>query len=165
MIGGPGRGATRRIFKRGEEVRFIVFKRITMFLHRGDKYGHWWTEVQGKKSYGWWPKNPVDKQSTLAGVDGELNGTTSFRGTPDRDPHHGDNADIEFHPVVDEDDLTEDEIVKKIEVFSKSYHGGWMWFLGYGKNCHSFQIQMMKYVGLRDPRSLSKRAGDTCIMQ
>ena len=68
-------------------------------------------------------------------------------------------------PVVDEDNLTKDDIEQRVETFARTYKGTWMWFFGYGQNCHSFQIEMMKYVGLADPRSPAKKAWDTCVVQ
>ncbi len=41
-------------------------------LKGADQYGHWWIEMKygGKdKSYGWWPKHPVDYKGTLFGGD------------------------------------------------------------------------------------------------
>src|SRR4051812_5262019 len=86
-------------------VEFITMKQKHINLSRTDKYGHWWFEIDDaslptSESYGWWPERRVDLTGTFAGVAGELNGQTDFRGTPTRDPHHGDDADEEFHPVV-----------------------------------------------------------------
>jgi hypothetical protein len=139
-------------------------KRITMMLHGSDKYGHWWTEIHGKKSYGWWPKKAVTKQSTVEGVEGELNGVTNFGGKVSKDPHHGDTSDIEFNPVLTED-MTASELELKIDNFAKTYNGSWGWFFGYGQNCHSFQVEMMKQAKLKDPRSITQQATDTCVIQ
>jgi hypothetical protein len=37
----------------------MVFHRRHIELNGEDKYGHWWTCVDGGRSYGWWPKYPV----------------------------------------------------------------------------------------------------------
>src|ERR1035437_5551856 len=38
-------------------------------------YGHWWTEIDGSESYGWWPDHcPVTTKETFLGTGGELNG-------------------------------------------------------------------------------------------
>ncbi|MGH2945865.1 MAG: hypothetical protein ACRDPC_06310 [Solirubrobacteraceae bacterium] len=60
---------------------------------------HHWIEI-GDESYGWWPSRPVvtegDEAAVLLGTGspGILNGTSlpRTRGTPTRDPHHGDPA-------------------------------------------------------------------------
>ena len=46
------------------------------------------------------PKYPVNTTDTLLGVEGELNGQTSFGGTPTKDPHHGDRAEDTFNPKL-----------------------------------------------------------------
>ena len=75
-----------------------------------DAYGHWWIEVGtlsadrgswiADKSYGWWPAKKVSIAETLKieRVDGQLN-----QGQPN-DPHHGEHAEVEFHPVMEVDD-------------------------------------------------------------
>ena len=75
-----------------ERVDGVQVLRKDIDLGAEDKYGHWWTEMDGNESYGWWPKDPVDSKGTLLGVDGELNGQSSFGGTPTVDPHHGDRS-------------------------------------------------------------------------
>lgn len=41
------------------EVVKIELKRKHIDLAGGDQFGHWWTEIDGTRSYGWWPKRPV----------------------------------------------------------------------------------------------------------
>lgn len=167
----------------------MIFKRVQIKLS-GDQYGHWWTEIDGSESYGWWPKYPLgapqnrksqppqpppplpanpswqdriqhqfdrtvyDAQSawynarestfgqTLRGVEGELNGQTSFGGTPTKDPHHGDTGDEEYQPVLD--DCRQDATIKaKARTFAASYSGGWSWRFEGGNHCHTFQKKMM----------------------
>lgn len=137
------------------ELIWIAIKRKNITL-KGDKYGHWWTEILGPdgkpvESYGWWPKMPVDIIDTLKGVVGELNGQTSFGGSPIRDPHQGDSADEEFHPVI-QDTRTDEEVLNDIRRFVNGYSGEWRWTFGWGQNCHTFQVTLMKVVGLQDPR-------------
>jgi RHS repeat-associated protein len=124
----------------------------------GDKYGHWWIEFNGE-SYGWWPKDPVGLAGTLLGVPGELNGQTYFAGTSTKDPHHGDSADLVFHPqrrnfpwwyelkhggAVNTKCkcATEDQVKDCARAFANAYSGSWSYPLG--QNCHSFQTKMMK---------------------
>jgi hypothetical protein len=110
-----------------------------------DKYGHWWVEIDGNESYGWWPKEPVDLKGTLLGVEGELNGQTHFGGTKTRDPHHGDrSAGVNVFDVYSS--RSKDDTVEAIRNFSNSYSGKWSWPTG--QNCHSFQKKMLKDLGL-----------------
>jgi RHS repeat-associated protein len=110
-----------------------------------DKYGHWWVEIDGNESYGWWPKEPVDLKGTLLGVEGELNGQTHFGGSKTRDPHHGDrSAGVNVFDVYSSQ--SKDDTVEAIRNFSNSYSGKWSWPTG--QNCHSFQKKMLKDLGL-----------------
>jgi hypothetical protein len=152
-------GRAARLFRRGERVDFIKIKRIQMLRH-ADQYGHWWVEVDGKESFGWWPQDSVSKSETVTGVPGELNQGQQ------QDPHHGDNADVEFHPAVAED-VTEDEIRRRLKDFASSYSGDWQWVGGYGQNCHSFQRELMNKVGLvneHDPVGLFANKKGQCVI-
>jgi hypothetical protein len=124
-------------------------------------YGHWWTEIGDLRgndfipdeSYGWWPKGaaPTGLKQLFAGVPGALN-----KQGPDslHDPHEGDRAQTEFHPVAEVDPETETyeqtrlRIVADIRKFVKGYKGKWHWKLGWGKNCHTFQQSLKSAVGL-----------------
>ena len=80
-------------------VEFVTIKRNEPLA--GRSYGHWWVEIDGKESYGWWPAHPLRLRDVLWGTAGTLNGQgTALGGTPCRDPHHGQHADYEFHPVL-----------------------------------------------------------------
>lgn len=130
----------------------IVMKRKHISMKGDDKYGHWWLEISGTESYGWWPKTPVGVADTLFGTDGELNGQTSFGGTPTLDPHHGDAAEEQFSPIISGDDTrTDAEIHQCLRSFASSFSGEWRWTLGAGQNCHTFQEQAMKHCGLEQP--------------
>lgn len=134
------------------EISCITMKRKNIALKGDDKYGHWWVEIDGTESYGWWPQYPVTPIDTLQGVKGELNGTVSFQGSRNEDPHHGDTADEEFHPYVDCCDRRTDEEIKKcLRKFATSYSGEWRWTFGSGQNCHTFQEEAMKHCGLQKP--------------
>jgi RHS repeat-associated protein len=105
-----------------------------------DKYGHWWIEINGKESYGWWPKMPVGFLGTIFGVEGELNGQSYFGGSKIRDPHHGDRgAGVVSFDVYGTQ--SKEETVQSIRNYSNSYNGNWSWPLG--QNCHSFQKKML----------------------
>ena len=110
-----------------------------------DKYGHWWIEIDGKESYGWWPKAPVDLKGTLLGVDGELNGQTNFGGTATLDPHHGDRSSgVNVFDVYSTQ--PRDTVIQSIRSFSNSYSGNWSWPIG--QNCHSFQDALLDNHGM-----------------
>jgi len=125
----------------------ITVKRNHIHLSGDDKYGHWWTELGTDESYGWWPKNPVGLTETLGGTEGELNGQTSFGGTPTKDPHHGD-AGEEVFKVVIKNGKTEDEVKQEMRNFANAYSGEWRWTFGAGQNCHTFQNAMLKNSGV-----------------
>ena len=128
-------------------------KRLNIHPFGEDKYGHWWFEMDGSESYGWWPKKrPVGLKDTFFGTEGELNGQTSFGGSPTEDPHQGDSGDEEFHPVVSKNDgRSDDEIKACLRNFANSYSGEWRWTFGAGQNCHTFQEAAMKHCRLCKP--------------
>ena len=122
----------------------IIVKRKNIHLAGEDKYGHWWTEIaSGGESYGWWPKYPVGFWGTLTGVDGELNGQTSFGGSPTRDPHHGDSAEETFSVECTDPSKTPAAIEGEIRAFAASYSGEWRWTFGWGQNCRTFQTALL----------------------
>lgn len=128
-----------------------------------DHYGHWWVETgvldgggvwKPGFSYGWWPAKSVSIKETLKidRVEGKLN-----KGQPN-DPHHGEAADTEFHPVMEVDDKDDYATVRKrvtddIKSFANSFSGSWNWRLSWGKNCHTFQERMKKRLGLHYQKS------------
>ncbi|MGH7674936.1 MAG: carboxypeptidase-like regulatory domain-containing protein [Gemmatimonadales bacterium] len=135
-------------------IRTVVIKRIhlrgVVRAAVGDKseleYGHWWIEMDGSESYGWWPAEGVSISGTFRGVPGSLNGQgPRFRGTPTRDPHHGDRAEEMFHPRILNGQPAAG-IKSCIRGFARGYHGTWSW--PWGQNCHSFQEDMMEHCGL-----------------
>jgi RHS repeat-associated protein len=134
--------------KAGDICDDITVKRRNINKSGRDKYGHWWVEMGGE-SYGWWPKYPVGTIGTLFGVEGELNGQTSFGGTATRDAHHGDPADEKFHPKISSSCKTCDDAKNCIRSFARSYSGSWSW--PFGQNCRSFQISMMDQCWLEKP--------------
>ncbi len=129
-----------------------------------DHYGHWWIEAgslspdmiswKPVESFGWWPEHGVGIAETLkiTRVDGKLN-----QGKKD-DPHHGESADTEYHPVLEVDDKDDYETVRdtvmgKVRTFAKGFSGSWNWRLGWGKNCHTFMERMKKSVGLHHQKA------------
>jgi hypothetical protein len=137
------------------EVTTITMKRNHINLNHEDKYGHWWFEIgdsldSASESFGWWPAVPIGTKGTMRGVPGELNGQTNFLGLPTRDPHHGDEADESFHPVVRASDTrTDAEIADCLRQFARNFRGQWRWAFGIGQNCHTFQEQAMIHCGLQ----------------
>ncbi len=142
--------------ERGMILEEIVFRRKHINFERSDKWGHWWVEI-GKKprieeSYGWWPKYPVGSiKGLLLGVEGELNGVTSFRGSSSHDPHENDIGDENFSPKLKRNSRFRNtkEVADEIREFSARYSGKWSWPIG--QNCHAFQVEMMKKTGLEKP--------------
>jgi hypothetical protein len=109
------------------------------------EYGHWWIEIEGTTSYGWWPLQQVSIKGTFTGVEGALN---RFPKNPHplRDPHHGDDdAKERFHPRVERGDSAS-AIKACIVGFATSYSGKWSW--PWGQNCHSFQEDLMEHCEL-----------------
>jgi hypothetical protein len=121
-----------------------------------DSYGHWWIEIDGAESYGWWPiKRLEGLKETIKGVGGELNGRTAFGGTWTRDPHHGDKGEREFTAVFDpygklefgrgRDNpcciASDEEIKDCLRDFAKKYKGNWSY--PWGTSCRSFQVKQM----------------------
>lgn len=139
------------------EVKLITLKRKQMDpFGQQDKYGHWWFEIGdptdlASESYGWYPMFDPSLYGTLSGVPGELNGQTSFNGTPTTDPDHGTQADEAFHPVVPiTDTRTDAQIADCLRAFAQQYSGYWQWSLGAGQNCRTFQWEALKHCGLRE---------------
>lgn len=126
-----------------------------------DHYGHWWVEAGSLRdpadlsswnpveSWGWWPAHGVGIAETLkiTRVEGLLNQGDA------NDPHHGDKADTEFHPVMEVEDsepyeAIRDRVLGKVREFATSFKGSWNWRLAWGKNCHTFQDRMKKKLDL-----------------
>lgn len=81
---------------------------------------------------------------TLRGVEGELNGQTSFGGTVLKDPHHSDESDEQYQPVRN-DCFDLSKIKDCISSFSKSYSGSWSWRFESGNHCHTFQKRLIEH--------------------
>ena len=145
----------------GRILNWITIKRNEINLFGDDRYGHYWIEILDGpdgdpiESYGWWPKDQLQSNllgfiNPLAGVQGELNGITSFDGSKNKDPHHGMTAETQFHPIL-VNELTDQQVLDKIHEFVRDYHGEWRWTFGGGQNCQTFQSDLMNYVGLEEP--------------
>jgi hypothetical protein len=139
-------------------VRFITVKRINPRV--GDTFGHWWIEMDGVESYGWWPaRRPVGLRVFLFGTRGTLNGGRVFGdGRPSaRDPHHLDTAQYEFHPrlLVRK---TDRQVRHDIRSFAESFESRWRWSARpTTRDCRRFQLALFDAVGLDDREHLHTR--------
>lgn len=140
---------------------FLVVKRNGLQLGRA--YGHWWVELDGVESYGWWPaRGPLRFRAALRGVPGVLNGVGVHEGaTPQRDPYHGTLADHAFHPVLVEL-ASDDDVRERIRAYAASYEGAWRWSTRPTPNCRTFQLGMLDAAGLVDGTGSFHTRGDGC---
>ncbi|MEX2290557.1 MAG: hypothetical protein WD794_09560 [Mycobacteriales bacterium] len=130
-------------------------------------YGHWWVEVDGRESYGWWPASvPLGVRQLVRGTDGILNGLglLGLRGTWYRDPNHGQSAVHAFHPVLSIV-KTDDEVREDVRSFAHGYRAPWRWHWTSARasgTCRAFQDELLASVGLREgPEQLHTR-GSGC---
>lgn len=85
---------------------------------------------------------------TLGGVEGELNGVTSFGGISEpgkyKDPHAAahDEGDEVYQPVRN-DCFELSDIKKSVIDFALGYTGSWSWRFEAGNHCHTFQKKLM----------------------
>ena len=130
---------------------FVLVKRIDPRLP--NTWGHWWIELNGEESYGWWPDPcPMGWRGALLGTGGVLNGIGTTDGaSTTRDAYHGDEPDHWFHPTLLAD-KSDDEVCADIRAFAHSYRGGfrwqWWWLRQPGENCRTFQDELFDAVGL-----------------
>lgn len=145
---------------------FAVVKRIDPRLP--NTWGHWWIELNGEESYGWWPNPcPMGWRGALLGTGGVLNGigTTDGGTTTTRDAYHGDEPDHCFHPTLHVD-KSDDQVLADIRAFARSYTGGfrwqWWWLRQPGENCRTFQDELFATVGLREEPDVLYTRGAGC---
>jgi hypothetical protein len=140
---------------------FAVVKRIDPRLP--NTWGHWWIELDGEESYGWWPTPcPMGWRGAFFGSRGCLNGIgTTNGGSATRDAYHGDESDHWFHPtlVVEKSD---EQVRADVRAFAHNYVGRfcwrWWWLRGPEQNCRTFQDEMFEAVGLlEEPEYLYSR--------
>lgn len=131
-----------------QQIEGIKVYRKEIDIGGEDKYGHWWIEIDGVESYGWWPKEPVGLGDTLFGTAGELNGQTSFGGTPTMDPHplYGKYEGADAYNVYGDLTVSKAQYAAMIRGYAQSYSGSWSWPIG--QNCHSFQKGLLDQLGL-----------------
>lgn len=142
-------------------VEFVKVKRNQALV--GRSYGHWWIEVDGSESYGWWPGEcPAGLRTLLLGAKGVLNGVgVADGGRPTLDPSHGLPADHEFHPVLVRPS-SDDELRRAIRSFAAGFAGGWRWSVRPTMNCRLFQLALFDAVGLVDGTGNYHTRGGGC---
>lgn len=146
-------------------LRFAVVKRIDPRLP--NTWGHWWIELDGQESYGWWPTPcPMGWRGALLGSRGCLNGMdTTDGGSATRDAYHGDEPDHWFHPTLVAA-KTDDQVRAEIRAFAHSYAGGfrwqWWWLREPAQNCRTFQQDMFEALGLFEEPEYLYTQGPGC---
>ena len=142
-------------------VDFVTVKRNVPLP--GRSYGHWWLELDGDESYGWWPgRAPLSLTGIVRGTTGVLNGLdVAPDGAPTRDPNHGLLADHQFHPVLVRA-RSEDAVRAAIRAFAAGFAGEWRWSTRPTMNCRLFQLALMDAVGLVDGTGNYGTRGDGC---
>lgn len=142
-------------------IEFVAVKRNVPLA--GRSYGHWWVELDGEESYGWWPAVPsVGLVAAVRGIDGVLNGLgTVAGGSATRDPSHGLRADYEFSPVLVVP-RSDDEVRAAIRAFASAFTGEWRWSTRPTMNCRLFQLAMFDAVGLVDGTGNYRSRGNGC---
>ncbi|MGH9027629.1 MAG: hypothetical protein ACRDWD_16160 [Acidimicrobiia bacterium] len=130
---------------------YVSVKRINPRV--GDTFGHWWIEVDGTESYGWWPDRcPIRLRDFLFGTHGTVNGLrgTCAGGTTTTDPRHLQPATHTFHPtlLVRKSDR---RVRTDIRRFAQGFRGEWRWSTKPTSNdCRSFQLRLFQAVGLEE---------------
>ena len=142
-------------------VTFVTMKRNVPLT--GRSYGHWWVELDGEESYGWWPgRCPIGLTGIIRGTTGVLNGIgVTSDGTATRDPNHGLLADYEFHPVLIKA-VSDDDVRNAIRTFASGFGGGWRWSTRPTMNCRLFQLALMDAAGLVDGTGNYRTRGGGC---
>ncbi len=130
---------------------YVTIKRTNP--HVGDTFGHWWVEIDGTESYGWWPDRcPIRVRDFFFGGKGTLNGMggSCGGGTTVTDPHHLEPADHSFHPtlVVRKRDR---RVRADLRAFAQRFTGGWRWSTKpTSDECRSFQLRLLEAAGLEE---------------
>ena len=104
-----------------------------------DVYGHWWLEINGSYSAGWWP---TGGGSNITGRPGEVNA-----GLP-QDPKHGKPGDWRFNPYAIGEDCDCASRCKGaatcLRNFATTYTGKW----SISRSCQGFVKESMRSCGL-----------------
>lgn len=141
-------------------LEFVLVKRNLPLV--GRSYGHWWLEIDGSESYGWWPgRSPLRTRDVLCGGPGVLNGGPAEPGGGWCDPNHGLVADYEFHPMLMAT-RSDDDVRDAIRLFATTFAGEWRWSLRPTMNCRLFQLALFDSVGLVDGTGHYASRGSGC---
>jgi hypothetical protein len=143
------------------------------YVQPQEGWGHWWVEVgnlagpgdrgpwNAVESYGWWPKDSPSMLEALKirRMEGVLNDGQAL------DPHHGQKAENDYHPVLEVEDSeryedVRDRVVGDVRNFAHGFRGSWNWRLGWGKNCHTFVDRLEKRLNVRQGKATAWLAGE-----
>ena len=130
-------------------------------------YGHWWLEVDGRESYGWWPAAvPLRAVDLLRGTSGILNGigVLGLKGTWYRDPNHGLEAMHAFHPTLT-CTKADAQVRREIRSFAHGYRARWRWHWTTERSagtCRAFQDELLASVGLVEGLDQLHTRGSGC---
>jgi hypothetical protein len=167
-VAGSGATSVRRALgslRRPVPPRVLSFVTVKRTNPRFGRFGHWWVEVDGVESYGWWPgRCPLRMRDFLVGGGGVLNGTggSCAGGNRSRDPHHLESAEHEFHPVLTAR-KSDRRVRAEIRAFAAAFDGGWRWSTKpETDDCRTFQVRMMDAVGMVEPAGDRASRGRGC---
>lgn len=152
-------------WRRPDPPRVLQFVTVKRTNPRLGTFGHWWVEVDGVESYGWWPgRCPLRMRHFLLGGRGALNGTggACSGGSRSRDPHHRESAEHEFHPVL-ATRKSDRRVRAEIRSFAAAYDAGWRWRVRpETDDCRTFQVRLLESVGLTEPPEHRASRGRGC---
>jgi hypothetical protein len=152
-------------FRRPEPPRELSLITVKRTNPRFGRFGHWWVEIDGVESYGWWPgRCPLRVRDFLPGGGGALNGLggSCAGGNSSRDPHHLESAEHEFHPVLTAR-KSDRRVRSEIRSFASGFDGGWRWSSKpQTDDCRTFQVRLMRAVGLAEPLEHRASRGRGC---
>jgi hypothetical protein len=152
-------------WRRPDPPRVLPFVTVKRTNPRLGTFGHWWVEIDGVESYGWWPgRCPLRMRHFLFGGRGALNGTggACSGGSTSRDPHHHDSAEHSFHPVLTAR-KSDRRVRAEIRSFATAYDAGWRWRVRpETDDCRTFQVRLMRAAGLADPEGSDESRGRGC---
>jgi hypothetical protein len=155
-----------RALRRPPVPRVLPYVRVKRINPRvGDTFGHWWIEIDGTESYGWWPERcPIRVRDFFFGSAGTVNGLhgSCAGGTTMTDPHHREPAQHSFHPtlVVRKSDR---RVRRDIRSFAQKFTGEWRYSTKPTSNdCRSFQLRLLHAVGLEEDPEHQHTRGQGC---
>lgn len=152
-------------WRRPRPPRALPFVTVKRTNPRLGTFGHWWVEVDGVESYGWWPSRcPLRLRHFVFGGRGALNGTSGAcsGGSASRDPHHLESAEHEFHPLLTVR-KSDRRVRAEIRSFASAYDAGWHWSTKRATDdCRTFQVRLLHAVGLAEPSEHEATRGRGC---